>query len=56
MDLQHGMEVSFRKLIEEIQDAERLNIPRERKFEIAETRLSLLIANVCLAERMLACR
>jgi hypothetical protein len=51
-----GMQLSFRHIIEEIQDNHRPQIPKDRQFEIAEASLSLLIADVCLAERMRASR
>jgi hypothetical protein len=58
VDLQTSprMQVDIRHIIEEIQDNQRRQIPTDRQYELAETKLSLLIANVCLAERMLASR
>jgi hypothetical protein len=52
VDLQHGLEDSFRDIIREIQENQRRNIPACRQMENAETNLSLLIAKVCLAERL----
>lgn len=51
-----GMSESIREIVEEIQKNHRPEIPQDRQFELAKTSLSLLIADVCLAERLLASR